>query len=66
MANTPSPTRKTLNLRRGCERSRLTAETLAAAYELLTPILRRAFANAKSTQRRSVGRRQRLTGGQQA
>ena len=41
MAGTPSATRKTLNLRRGCERSRLAAEALAAAYELLTPTLRR-------------------------
>ena len=65
MASNPSTTKKTLNLRRGCERSRVAAEALAAAYELLTPILRRSLLNAESTQRRpSTEQRQRLAGGQ--
>jgi hypothetical protein len=62
-----SPTKKTLNLCRDCERSRLAAEALTAAYELLTPILGRALPSSESTQRRPpVKPCQRLAGGQKA
>ena len=65
MASNPSTTKKTLNLRRDCEHSRLAAEALAAAYELLTPILRRSLSSSESPQRRpSAEPRQRLAGGQ--
>jgi hypothetical protein len=40
MASTPSSTRKVLPLRREGQRSRLEAQILAEAYELLTPFLR--------------------------
>ncbi len=67
MAGTLSATRKTLNLRRVCERSRLATEALAAAYELLTPTLRRALPIPQSTQQCPSGRpRQRQAGGQKA
>jgi hypothetical protein len=67
MADTPSTTRKTLNLRRGCERSRLAAEALAAAYELLTPTARRALPLSQPKQHSPSGHpRQRQAGGQQA
>jgi hypothetical protein len=66
MASNPSTTKKTLNLRRGCERSRLAAEALAAAYELLTPILRRSlpYTSGSPQRRSSVEQHQRLAGGQ--
>ena len=67
MAQPLSPTKTTLNLCRDYERSRLAAEALAAAYELLSPILRRALPNSESTQRRpSAEPCQRLAGGQKA
>jgi hypothetical protein len=67
MASTLSPTRKTLNLCRECEHSRLAAQALVAAYELLTPLLRRALPTRQPTQHsRSAKQRQRQAGGQQA
>jgi len=67
MAGNPSPIKKTLNLRRGCERSRLAAEALAAAYELLTPVLRRILPLPQPTRHSPSGRpRQRQAGGQKA
>ena len=65
MASNPSTTQQTLNLRRGCERSRRAAEVLAAAYELLTPMLRRSWPRSESPPRHlSAEQYQRLTGGQ--
>jgi hypothetical protein len=70
MASALSPTQKTLNLRRDVERSRLETQLLATAYELLTPILRRALPSPQPkhqpTQqpRKAHERRQRQAGGQ--
>ena len=66
MASNPAPAKKSLNLSRGCDRSRLSAEALAAAYELLTPILQRALASPESSQRPGAEQRQLLAGGQKA
>jgi hypothetical protein len=45
-----SSTRKTVILRRSCERSRLGAAALVSAYELLTPVLRRTLCLSQPTQ----------------
>jgi hypothetical protein len=67
MVQPPSPTKMTLNLCRDCERSRLAAEALAAAYEFLTPTLRGALPSSEPTQHcPSAEPRQRLAGGQKA
>jgi hypothetical protein len=72
MASTLPPAKRTLNLRRSCERSRLEAQILAASYELLTPFLRRALllpqGDRQPTQppRNTQQRHHRPAGGQQA
>jgi hypothetical protein len=67
MAGTQSSTRTTLKVCRSGERSRLAAEALAAAYESLTPILRRAWPSSQSMRRcPPTEPSQRLAGGQKA
>jgi hypothetical protein len=48
MALSPSQGKKTLIVRRGCKRSRLEAQLLAAAYEFLTPIAKRSLSASPS------------------
>jgi hypothetical protein len=43
MAGLKHRTNRLLKIERSCERSRLESQLLATAYELLTPILRRAL-----------------------
>jgi hypothetical protein len=72
MALPPSQGKKTLTVRRDCKRSRLEAQLLAAAYELLTPISKRPLPTSQSGcqtndgRAQSPGPRPRRAGGDQA
>ena len=72
MTLSPSQGKKTLTVRRGCKRSRLEGQLLAAAYELLTPISKRPLSASQSGRQPKNGRdrthapRSRLVGDNQA
>jgi hypothetical protein len=72
MALSPSQGKKPLTVRRGCKRSRLESQLLAAAYELLTPISKRPLPTPQSELEPKNGRaqthapRSRRAGGNQA
>ena len=55
MAPAESKTRKLLKVERGCERSRLEGQVIAAAYELVTPLLRRTLATSAAGQPTGAG-----------
>ena len=60
MDRTATPNRRTARVERGFERSRLSEEVLASAYERLVPIVRRlAGLPQQHTQQRLVARRPR-------
>jgi hypothetical protein len=50
MPRAENKTRKLLKVERGCERSRLEGQLLAAAYDLATPLLRRALPGSAADQ----------------
>jgi hypothetical protein len=56
MALFPSQGKKPLAVRRGCKRSRLEAQLLAAAYEALCPIAKRPLPASEAGRRPNRGR----------
>jgi hypothetical protein len=48
MASAKNRTRKLLKIERCCEHSRLQGQLIAAAYELITPVIRRVLPSAIS------------------
>jgi hypothetical protein len=71
MANPPARAGRVLNVLRSCEPSRLETQVVAAAYECLTPLLKRHLPNARSKRgsaqcRAATDHRQRQAGGNQA
>ncbi len=61
MDRTATPNRRMATVERGFERSRLSAEVLASAYERLVPAVRRmAGLSQEHPQQRQAGRQPRL------
>ena len=70
MASAKNRTRKLLNIERCCEHSRLQGQLIAAAYELVTPLIRRRLpaptARPAQTRIRDTDQPQPRTGGNHA
>lgn len=56
MGRAARPIHKHLNIARGFEGSRLEGQLVAAAYELVAPIIRRSFPSAHQPSRRPSAR----------
>jgi hypothetical protein len=70
MASAKNRTRKLLKIERCCEHSRLEGQVIAAVYELVTPLIRRALPSPSGrpaqTRTRGTDQPQPRTGGNHA